>query len=879
MPENKNECVVEKKFLTENNKQIGDTIRLEVEDAKNDDGEDIKYLIEDSLTIVGTVQSPLYISRDRGTSSLGAGKVNYYIYITNDNINAKDIYTNIYLKLNNSEEYTTSSEKYEDYVEDVKNDIEEIKEEREKARYDTLRKKAEDKVNDAEKELNEQKSDAESEIAKAEKKLNEAKQDIKKAESEIKTNKQKADTEFKNAEKEITKAKEELQKKEEELIAKEKQLNSLPEVSEAIKLELDQAKKEVENAKNEISKNETQLSKTKQTTNDQIKNAEKEVEKAKQELQKGEKELSKNKKEFEEKIADAEEKLKDARDKINDIEMATWYILDRNANAGYVGFIQDTDSIANIGRVFPVVFFIVATLISLTSMTRMVEEQRMQIGTLKALGYNRKQITLKYIIYAGLACIIGGILGMSIGFVILPKVIWLMYGMMYELIDIEIEFNLLFGGLGLILISVCILGATIYTVLKELRHQPSVLMRPKAPKSGNRVMLERIPFIWKRLNFSKKVTVRNLFRYKKRFCMTIIGILGCTSLILAGFGLKDSVKQIIPNQFENVFVYDMQITLKDDIAENEKEELIKELDQEERIEKIAKTYMTSGKVYNGENSEDVQIIIPETEEQLDGIIYINDTKTKNKISMKENEICLTDKAAQLLGINAGDTITLEDSDENKVEVKVSNVVENYVQHYVFMTKETYEKLYETKYETNVILTKNIELSEEEADRLATNIMDKSQVASVSNIASALKTIEDMMSLLNYVVVVLIVSAGLLAFVVLYNLANVNISERIRELATIKVLGFYDKEVYNYVAKETVILTIIGIILGLAFGFFLNYYILETCEINMLRFPKIIHGISYLYAILITVVFTVIVNIVTYFSLKKINMIESLKSVE
>ena len=879
MPENKNECVVEKKFLTENDKQIGDTIKLEVEDAKNDDGEDIKYLSEDNLTIVGTVQSPLYISRDRGTSSLGAGKVNYYIYITNDNINAKDIYTNIYLKLNNSEEYTTSSEKYEDYVEDVKNDIEEIKEEREKARYDTLRKKAEDKINDAEEELNKQKSDAESEIAKAEKKLNKAKQDIKKAEAEIKTNKQKADTEFKNAEKEITKAKEELQKKEEELKEKEEQVNSLPEVSEAIKLELEQAKKELENAKQEISKNETQLSKSKQTTNNQIKNAEKEVEKAKEELQKGEKELSKSKKEFEEKIADAEEKLKDARDKINDIEMATWYILDRNANAGYVGFIQDTDSIANIGRVFPVVFFIVATLISLTSMTRMVEEQRMQIGTLKALGYNRKQITLKYIIYAGLACIIGGILGMSIGFVILPKVIWLMYGMMYELIDIEIEFNLLFGGLGLILISVCILGATIYTVLKELRYQPSVLMRPRAPKSGNRVMLERIPFIWKRLNFSKKVTVRNLFRYKKRFCMTIIGILGCTSLILAGFGLKDSVKQIIPNQFENVFVYDMQITLKDDIDKNEKEELIKELDQEERIEKIAKTYMTSGKVYNGENSEDVQIIIPETEEQLDGIIYINDTKTKNKISMKENEICLTDKAAQLLEIKAGDTITLEDSDENKVEVKVSNVIENYVQHYVFMTKETYKNLYDEDYETNVILTKNTELSGEETDKLVTEIMDKSQVASVSNIATLTQTIEDMMSLLNYVVVVLIVSAGLLAFVVLYNLANVNISERIRELATIKVLGFYDKEVYNYVAKETVILTIIGIILGLAFGFFLNYYILETCEINMLRFPKIIHGISYLYAILITVVFTVIVNIVTYFSLKKINMIESLKSVE
>ncbi len=468
---------------------------------------------------------------------------------------------------------------------------------------------------------------------------------------------------------------------------------------------------------------------------------------------------------------------------------------------------------------------------------------------------------------------------MSIGFVILPKIIWLMYGMMYELLDIEIEFNLLFGGLGLILISVCILGATIYTVFKALSYQPAVLMRPKAPKSGNRVLLERIPFIWKRLNFSKKVTVRNLFRYKKRFCMTIVGILGCTSLILAGFGLKDSVTQMIPNQFDNVFVYDIQITLKEDLEESEKDKLIDELKSEEQIEKIAKTHMTSGTVYNGDNSEDVQIITPETQDELDGIININDVKTKDKIVIQDDVIYLTDKAAQLLGVHQGDKIILKDNDENESEVEISNIVENYVQHYVFMTKATYEKLYNENYETNVILTKNIELSQEETDKLVSKIMNKSQVASVSNIASLVETIEDMMNLLNYVVVVLIVSAGLLAFVVLYNLANVNISERKRELATIKVLGFYDQEVYNYVAKETVILTIIGIILGLVFGYFLNYYIMETCEINMLRFPKIINGISYVYAILITVIFTVIVNISTYFSLKKIDMIESLKSVE
>lgn len=683
LPQNENECVVEQTFLKLNNKKIGDTIQVEIKDTTNDEGEDISYLKQKEMKIVGTVRSPLYISRDRGTSKLGAGKVNYYIYIPEENINAKDIYTSIYVQVKDAKKYTTSSDEYEDYVEKV----------------------------------------------------------------------------------------------------------------------------------------------------------------------------------------------------TNNIKNPTWYILDRNSNAGYVSFIQDTKSIANIGKVFPIVFFVVAALISLTSMTRMVEEQRMQIGTLKALGYNKWQITSKYVIYASLACVIGGILGMCVGFVILPKIIWMMYGMMYQLPDISISFNLKYGGMGLILISICIIGATVYTVLKELVNTPANLMRPKAPKMGNRVFLEKIPFIWKHLNFSQKVTVRNLFRYKKRFYMTIIGILGCTALILTGFGIKDSVKKIAPNQYEKVFQYDMQISLKDSLENTQKQEYISKLEQKEEIQKIAKVYMTSGTAINGENSEDVQIIVPNNEKELDGIININDVKKKEKINLQENEICLTDKAAQLLEVKQGDIITLRDANENEVQIKISNVVENYVSHYVYMSKQTYENIYKKDYTTNVLLTKNIDLTSEEQDTLTTEIMNQNEVASVSNISAMIEQTNDMMSLLNYVVVVLIVAAGLLAFVVLYNLSNVNISERIRELATIKVLGFYNKEVYEYVTRETVILTVIGIVLGLIGGYFLNYYILGTCEINVLRFTKTINPISYVYAILITVVFTVIINITTYFALKKIDMIENLKTVE
>ena len=335
----------------------------------------------------------------------------------------------------------------------------------------------------------------------------------------------------------------------------------------------------------------------------------------------------------------------------------------------------------------------------------------------------------------------------------------------------------------------------------------------------------------------------------------------------------------MPNQFENVFNYDMQITFKNGLGEEEKQSYIQKLQTEEEIQKVVETYMTSSTVVCNGNEEDVQVIIPEDEGTLSGTINLKDVKTKEIIKLQENEICLTDKAAQLIGVKAGDTIILRDSDDNEIEVKVSNVAENYISHYVYMSKTTYENLYGKSYQTNSLLIKNIDLDATQEEELATDIMNQKEVASISRISTSMNALDDTMKSLNYVVIILIVSAGLLAFVVLYNLSNVNISERIRELATIKVLGFYDKEVYSYVNRETVLLTMIGIVLGLIGGYFLNYFIIGTCEINMLRFSKIINPISYVYAILITVGFTAIVDVATYFALKKIDMIESLKSVE
>lgn len=729
MPQSSNECLVENSFCVRTGKKIGDTILIE----KDEDS----IIKEAEVTIVGTMNSPLYVSRQRDTSKLGSGKVSYNMYLPKESFDS-EIYTEIYITLANTKEMLANSKEYKDAVQEVEDKIETIKEERQTARYEEVKKEAKDKLQEAKDKLEEE------------------------------------------------------------------------------------------------------------TLNAQTK------------------------------IKEAQKEISDAEERIKEIEHPTWYILDRNSNTGYNGFMQDTKSIENLGKVFPIVFFVIATLISLTSMTRMVEEQRVQIGTMKALGYNKIQIASKYLLYASLACIIGGAIGMIIGFASLPRIIWMMYSMMYEIPNFVAAFNLYYAALGLGLASICIIGATLYTATNVLGETPSELMRPKAPKPGKRVLLERIPFIWKHLSFTKKVTVRNIFRYKKRFLMTIIGIAGCTALILTGFGIKDSISAILPNQYQKVYEYDMQINLKSGIEKNAIQEFISNLEQKEEINRVIETYMTSGTLINGENEEAVQIIVPK-DEKIEEVINFADSKTKEKVSLQEGKIAITDKVAELLNVKKGDTIILKDADNIEKQIEISDVLENYIYHYVYMPRELYEELY-GKYSTNVLFTQNnIEKSEEEA--LSKELLKEENVNSISLNSSVENVMGDMMNSLNYVVVILIVSAGLLAFVVLYNLSNVNISERIRELATIKVLGFYDKEVYEYVTRETVILTTIGIVLGLIGGYFLSFFIIKTCEINVLRFGKEIMPLSYLYAIIITLIFTMIVNVVTYFSLKKIDMIESLKSIE
>ena len=562
------------------------------------------------------------------------------------------------------------------------------------------------------------------------------------------------------------------------------------------------------------------------------------------------------------------------------MENPKWYIFSRKDNAGFNGISQDTENVEKLGEFFPIVFFIIATLISLTTMSRMVEEERTEIGTLKALGYNNFQIITKYIIYSFLASSIGGILGALFGLKFFPYVIISMYQMMYDISELVIEFNVYYTLLGIGIMSFCIVGASIYTAINELKSTPNELMRPKAPKPGKRVLLEKIPLIWNKLNFTQKVTIRNMFRYKKKFLMTIIGIMGCTALIITGFGLKDSISKIMDYQYIDIYNFDMLIGLKNSLTCSEISSLENELRNRDEINDTVSAYLSSSEVKYKENREDAQILVVENSEILDDVIQLKDLKSGKKLTLNDDEVIITDKLAQLLDVKKGDEIKLLDSDNNEYTVKIGEIAEHYISHYIYITNNLYKKLYNKEVQPNIIYAKyQKNLDENKEETLSKELLLNSKINSITLTSYLMKTMDDTLNAMNFVVYVLIVSAGLLAFIVLYNLANVNISERIRELATIKVLGFYDKEVYDYVTREIVLLTVIGILFGLVFGYFLNMFILSTCEINILRFKRIVTPLSMLISSVITIAFTIIVNYMTYFSLKKIDMIESLKSVE
>ena len=524
-------------------------------------------------------------------------------------------------------------------------------------------------------------------------------------------------------------------------------------------------------------------------------------------------------------------------------------------------------------------FFLVAALVSLTTMTRMVDEERSQMGTLRAIGYSKSSVIFKYVLYALLASILGSIIGTILFYKLIPMLVGYCYNIFYDMPSINATMQINYALFSLVFSILSTVLATILVFLKDTSKTPAELMRPEAPKKGKRIFLEKIDKIWNSLSFLNKITLRNIFRYKKRLFMTVIGICGSTALILASFGIKDSVMKVADNQYNKIDKYDMIISINNNASNNDKKVLEEKILDENEIKKITYVYKSNVLLKNNKKSENSNIIVPENKENINDYITLRQRKTKKDIKMDDDGIIVSEKLAKLLKLKKNSYAKLTLPNNKKVNVKVSGITENYIEHYVYISPKLYKKLSgeNANYSTIIAITKN--LSNKKEKTLESNISDINNVTSTLLSSDTKNNYKDMMNTLNYVILILIVCAAALAFVVLYNLASVNISERRRELATIKVLGFYDEEVTKYIYKEMLILTIIGSLIGLIVGSILTLYVIKICETNLFMFTFNINFISYLLSFIITLLFLFIVNLFMHFELKKLDMVEALKSYE
>lgn len=838
-PSNYDEIVVEENLLEKNGLSIGDTLKFI--DPMFDTNE---------FKIVGVVNSHIYfsnvdLSQNRGTTSIGAGTINYYSYVTKETFNV-DYYTSIYITVENAIDEITSKNKYLGLVDDVIKGINEIKVEREQARYKYFYDIANAEVLELESKITNQ-------LNKYESRINEQKEDLDSLKNDVDLLKSEIDSDYEYIYSILDEYNVEIENIDiriNELIlildsldpilplysTYEKELNDLLEVKELIN--------EVENkeAIYEIQLNAYNIAKGLYDINYET---------------------------YANTASRMQEEIDNARKVLDEIPNATWFVLDRTGNITYTEYVEDTGSIASLAKVFPIIFFAVAVLISLVSMNRMVEDDRNEIGTLKSMGFTNKHIIIKYLMFAFLATLIGSSLGSVLGAIFIPSIISSIYAMLFTLCPIYLNMETIYYILGNGIIFICVLGTTFITVNKVLMEKPSELMRPKAPKSGKRVFLEKIKFIWSKLSFSDKVTVRNLFRYKRRAFVTVLGVAGCTALMMCGFGVKDSIIDIPDRQFGKVFTFDAMVYVND--YNHESDKIIFEND------KITASILLQNINIEVDERKATMFVIDKNEDS-DKFVRLYDYDTNEKYELKHNKISVTKKLAELENINVGDILTFNDKNNVLYEYEVSSIVENYMEHYIFIDSESYE-LSGQDFKPNTMCIQTIDLNSEEELELTKELLESEKVISISYVSQLVDKVNNMLKSLDKVVLILIVLASLLSFVVLFNLSSINIHERKREIATLKVLGFYHKEVDSYISKENIILTIIGIAFGLVLGNFLAIFIIETVEIEKGKFVADVKTMSYIYSSLLTVVFTLLVNFISHFSLKKINMIESLKSVE
>ncbi|GFH95483.1 chromosome partition protein Smc [Lachnospiraceae bacterium] len=868
MPETSSECIVDANRYGE--EALGSKIIL----SENNEQKDLDNFAFPEYTIVGIAQASAYIQFERGNSSLGNGRVDGFMYLLPQGF-ATDYYTEIYVKFDM--DHRIYSPQYDAYMAEREPQWKEYCQEQGERRYLAVVEEAQAELADARKELEKEKAEAEKELAGAE-------QELKEAEAEI------ADWEAKLAagEAEIVGQLARIEREEEKLTearaAIEQQKAGLAEAEQALAgseylPQMAAARQQLELAERQLADGEAALADAKK----QIENAQAELTENRQKLTEGREELNQGREEyrsareeFEKQMAEAEQKIADAETDIAAIQKPRTYVLGRDTNVGYALFENDSSIVEGIANVFPVFFFLVAALVCMTTMNRMVEEQRTQIGVLKALGYGNGSIMGKYLFYAGSAALGGCAAGYFLGIFIFPLVIWKAYAMMYRLGNVVFVFDWLAALLCLGASLLCSMGTTWVSCRHTLKASAAGLMRPKAPKAGKRIFLERMGFLWNRLKFLHKVSIRNIVRYKKRLFMMVLGISGCTALLVTGFGVRDSVTSIADQQYKEIQTYQLNITLDDEAGENEalRQEIYRVLDTLGGEYTCA--YETSLDLQTPEGPKSVNLIVAENPSEFGAYIDLHTPSGEAIPYPGPGEIVLCDKLAGKYRIKAGDGLRLRSQDGPELSAVMSGVCENYIFNYAYVDRQTYEEA------LGPLTFKNLYVNlPQEADvhEVSAALMNLEHVASVQVNADMLVRFSSMMSSMNYIVFVVIGCAAALAFIVLYNLNNINITERIREIATIKVLGFYRNETSSYVFRENTVLTAMGCALGLVLGKLLHIYVMHEVDIDMISFDVHVRPVSYLLSVLLTFAFTWIVNRIMSVKLNRINMAESLKSVD
>lgn len=720
--------------------------------------------------------------------------------------------------------------------------------------------------------------DGKAQISQANWQLTEAKREYEEQKKEVDDAFAEADAQLADAKAQLDDAKQQLDDGWQEILDGEQELADAKAEIEENEQKLADAKTEIEEGWQELLDGEAEIADGEQqiAENEQkLIDGRADLEEGRQELDDGWQEYEDGRQEAEQELADGWQEIMDGRDELASLERPEWYVLGRGTNVGYASFEGDCDRMESLSTVFPTMFFLVAALVALTTMTRMVDEERGVIGAYKALGYGRLRIASKYLIYAAVPSVLGSLFGIVLGNQTLPRICWSAYLMMYRGPDLLVVHQPVFNTIGCVASAACTLGATAFACRSELRETPASLLQPKAPKAGKRIFLEYIRPLWKRLKFTQKVTCRNLFLYKRRLFMTIVGIAGATGLLLTGFGIKDSVSGIVEKQYSEIYLYDTIVSLKD----NEVSDGAREILDGDSFDGWMTVMKKSADLMAGDASYSGYVLVPENTEDLAAYINLRDRKTGESVEFTEGSVLVTEKLAGLLGVDVGGTITIENESGRRVDFTVTGIVENYVYHYLYISPELYESEMNEPFEPSEIDAVCVETDGEAREAIAAQLQEQEGVATAGFTEDTRASFDDLVESLNSIILVIIFCAGALAFVVLYNLTNINVTERQRELATIKVLGFRDGEVAGYIYRETSLLTILGCAVGLAFGVLMHSFVIQTVEVDMVMFGRTVEPLSFVYSALLTLLFAVIVDLVMYPKLKKIDMVESLKSVD